>query len=110
MKLFPALGPRMGRRRRDEVASVDKKKSPLVKIDPELVEKIQWIVRFRNKVRKPGEKEWAAADIVEPLIRSVVERDYKVIEPEVANIMRDEERAAKRLQDHDAKAKGSTGQ
>jgi len=81
-----------------------KKKSPLVKIDPELVDKIQWIVRVRNANRDAKTPEWTAAIIVEPLIRTTVERDYAVIRDQVENIKRDEAKAAKRLQDHDAKS------
>ncbi len=89
---------------RTEKTGKGPKKSPLVKIDPELVEKIQWLVRVRNTNRKEGVPEWTAAIIVEPLIRTTIERDYKLIVGEVERIKRDEAKAAKRLQDHDEQA------
>lgn len=86
--------------------SGSKKKSPLIKIDPELVEKLGWLVRIRNADRDESTPEWTAALIVEPLIRTTIERDFKVIESQVESIKRDQSKAAKRLHDHDSKPVG----
>lgn len=84
-------------------SSLEKKKTNLVKIDPELVEKIAWIVRIRNDSGEDA--EWTAARIIEPLIRTSVERDYNLIKDQVESIKRDQAKAAKRLKDRDEAAK-----
>ena len=70
----------------------------LVKIDPALVEKLGWIVKLRKAA---GQKGFTNASYLEPLIRTSIERDYRVIEKDVEAIKQREAAGGKKLQEQD---------
>lgn len=83
-----------GRPKKERLPEDDKQ--PLVRLDPDLVSKLGWIVYLRKKA---GEEGYTAGAYVEPLIRGSIQNDYKKIETDVEAIKRLEAKAGQKLKE-----------
>lgn len=104
--MFTFGGTVMAKRGRPKAGSPPKaaasNQSPQVRIDPELLTKLNWIVEMK---KLNGQKSYTAASFVEPLIRDSIESDYGVIQAEVESIKHIKAKAAQKMKQHDAGSK-----